>query len=377
MFGGRAWRFGRIGGVAIFVDPSVLVLGLLISVQTWQALSSPFRFPGLSPAGVAAFSALTATLFIGSILAHELAHAGMSLARGIPVRGVTLYMLGGATHQREAPKRPVDEFLVTVVGPVTTAALGAGFLLLHAAGRTAFSPPWRAVFGYLALVNLLMAGLNLLPGFPLDGGRLVLSGVWRATGDRERALRVAARIGQVVAGLIIAAGLALAFTADDLVFGLWAAFIGWFLYQAATAALTDGSRRRLLSLTTVAEVMSTPPPSVPAGMSVGAATDRYLRGHDGEAFPVVEDGHAVGFVSLRTVRGAAPDRPVREAMAGPEAVVEARPDEPMDAVAARLEERHVETVLVFDEGRLVGLIEPEDLRRMLRRHRTAARKGTP
>ena len=372
---GGGWRIGRVGGVPIFVQPSHLLLFLLIGLPVWEGLSDPYRFPQVGTGLAAGLAVATAILFSASILAHELAHAGVSLLRNVPVMGITLYMLGGLTHQRREPSLPVDEFMTTAAGPATTGLVGGAFLILHDAGQSAFPRPVLLILASLADWNFRIAILNLLPAFPLDGGRLVLSGVWRLTGDRGRALQIAARIGQVISGLLIAMGVALASTTGNLVYGLWAAFIGWFLFQAATSARSEGARRGLLRTTTAREIMSAPPPAVPSDMPVQVVTDRYLRGHDGEAFPVVAAGHVVGFVSSRTVRGVQPGRPVREAMAGPEAVIEAEPDERMDVIGERLGERRVQTVLVFDEGRLVGVIEPEDLTRMLRRRRIQARLG--
>ena len=363
---GRAWKLGRIGGIPLYADPSITIVAALLSFNLWLAFSDQARFPGLSQGVAVALSISTAVLFLLSILAHELAHAGMFRARGIRVKSITIYMLGGVTQALQEPASPADEFLTTVVGPATTAALGGLFLALHLIGRTDFSHPLRAMFGYLALVNLLMAGFNLLPGFPLDGGRLLLAGLWRATGDRYRAMHMAARVGQVVAAGIIALGVVLGIQRGDILFGVWPALIGWFLFRSATAAILELESRTMLRTATAGQVMSAPPPTVPADIPVSVATERYLLGHDGEAFPVMDDGHVVGFVSLRTAAPVPLDRPVREAMAGAGGVVESSPEESMEAVAARLRERSSQTVMVVQGGRLVGVIERDDLNRFFR-----------
>jgi Zn-dependent protease/predicted transcriptional regulator len=362
---GRGFKIGRIFGVEVRGDSSLLLLVALITINLREFFANPFRFPGLGGSSALALAALTSVLFVASILAHELAHALMFRARGIPVRGITLYMLGGVTQGEAEAKHPIDEFLVTFVGPLTTAILGVVFLLLH--GHMSFPHPSRSMFGYLAFLNLLMAVFNVLPGFPLDGGRMLLAGIWRLTGSRARATQIAARIGQAFAVLIMAAGIYLVLR--DGVAGIWPAIIGLFLFRSASAAVFEGVRQTMLEAATAADVMSAPPPTVPADLILSRATEIFLEGHDGEAFPVLEDGHVAGFISLRTAKDGWPSRPVREAMAPATTIVEVAPDERMDVVAERIAQRGVKTALVLDGGQLVGVIEPEDVNRFFRKLR--------
>jgi Zn-dependent protease/predicted transcriptional regulator len=360
------WRIGSIGGVEIRVDPSWGIIAVLFTFNFWLFYSERGRFPGLGSTGAGALAVLTAALFFGSVLGHELAHAGMSKVRGIPVSGITLFLFGGATHAKVDAKGPIDEFLITVVGPLTSAVIGGFFFLVHSLGPHTLTRPFSSMFGYLSFVNLILAVFNLLPGFPLDGGRLLRSGLWRAMG-LQRATYVAARVGQLVGLLIIAAGIGFAMWTGDALSFLWPAFIGWFLFRAASSSLVEGDRRRLLESTTARQVMNAPPPSIPANLQIAVAMERYLIGHEGEAFPVIEGGHVVGFVSPRTARAIPLDRQVREAMVEGRGVIEARPDESMDEVTERLGRQQGETVLVLDRGELVGVIEPQDLSRFLRR----------
>jgi Zn-dependent protease/predicted transcriptional regulator len=360
------WRVGRVGGVEIRVDPSWGIIAVLLTFNFWVFYADRGTFPTLGSASAGALAVLTAALFFGSVLAHELAHAGMSKLRRIPVEGITLFLFGGATHAKVDARGPADEFLITVVGPLTSGVVGVLFLLIHSLGPDVLSHPFSSMLGYLAFVNLLLAVFNLLPGFPLDGGRLLRSGLWRVMG-LPRATHIAARVGQAVGLLIAASGFLIAIRTDDLLGFLWPAFIGWFLFRAATASLVEGERSRLLRSTTAREVMSAPPPTIPADLQVAVALERYLAGHDGEAFPVMEGGHVVGFVSPRTARGVPLDRQIREAMVEGRGVIEAGPDETMDAITGRLGQQQSQTVLVLDQGRLVGVIEREDLSRFLRR----------
>jgi Zn-dependent protease/CBS domain-containing protein len=365
MFRG-GWRIARIGGVDIRVDTSWIVLVVLATVNMWLLYSDQSRFPDVTSGLAVALALLTVALFFCSLLGHELAHAVMCKVRRIPVSGITLFLFGGATHAKIESRGPGDEFLITVVGPLTTAAFGGLFLLLFRAGEGFLTRPIRSVFGYLAVVNLSMAVLNVIPGFPLDGGRLLRSAIWKATGSLARATWVAARVGQGVGLLFIVIGVGVAARYQEGI-GIWSALIGWFLFQAATATLAQGRRTNLLASVTAAQIMSPPPPTIDADTSVADAMDRHLMGHEGEAFPVIDDsGRVVGFVSFRTARGVPRDRRVRDAMIGTDGAVQAPPGERMDSVTERLGERMGRTVLVLDQGRLVGVIEPTDLNRFLR-----------
>lgn len=365
------WRLGRIAGVEVRVDPSWVVALALFTVIFWNRFADPIQFPGLAGGTALGLALVTSGLFFGSVLAHELAHATMSKARNIPVRDITLFMFGGATSAEIESRGPADEFLVTVVGPLTSLGIGAVFLLGHVLGRNSLPRPiWLGVFGITAYANVLIGLFNLLPGFPLDGGRLLRSALWRVTRSLDRATRVAARVGQAVALLIVGAGVWLGIRDGNLLDGLWPALVGSFLFRAAGATLAAAERQRLLSSATARQVMSSPPPSIPGDLPLGVATERYLRGHEGEAFPVVTDSGVAGFVSLRTAQGIPPDRPVAAAMVGLDGVTQAGPEELMSEVAARMGSGGRRTVLVLDAGRLLGVIEPEDLARYLRR-------GTP
>jgi Zn-dependent protease/predicted transcriptional regulator len=361
----RGWRIGRIGGVEIRVDPSLAIVAALIAFNLWASFSDRSQYPETSSLVAGGVALLTTLLFFGSILAHELAHAGMSKVRRIPVVGITLYMFGGATQASIESRGPADEFLVTVVGPGTSLALGALFLLAWSGVRDGGGHPIVSMFLDLGRANLLLGVFNLLPGFPLDGGRLLRSVVWRVTGSLARATRVAARSGQGMAAVIIGVGVFF-FVRDQNPLALWPALIGWFLFRAASSALAEGDRRRRLESATARQVMSPPPPTVPAELPVEEALHRYLTGHEGEAFPVVDSDRVVGFVSLGTIRGVPLDRPVREAMVGTRGTVEAGPSERLDLVADRLGTAESRTVLVVEDGTLVGVIEPEDVARFLR-----------
>ena len=344
------------------------ILAVLISYNLWPLFSDRFRFPELGSAAAFALSVLTSVLFVLSILAHELAHAIVFRLRGIPVLGVTLHMFGGVTQGGSEASRPWDEFIVAVAGPVTTGLLGAGFLIARSSLQSAEPDPWRLMFTYLGFLNVAIAVFNLLPGFPLDGGRVLLAGLWKLTGDRTRATMFAARIGQGVAILIGAAGLIDLVSAGN-VWSIWPLLVGLMMFQSSSAALAQTRRRAALEGATAGQVMSPPPPTIPAELPISVALERHLAGHDGEAFPVMDQGRVVGFISPRMARSVPLDRTVRDAMVGTETAAVAAADEPMGSLIQRIGGEQVQTILVMRDERLVGVIEPEDMDRFLRRRR--------
>src|SRR5260221_404175 len=174
---GTSWQVGRIAGIQVRVDSSWVVIALLITYSMY--LRFAFLYKDLSTGAAAGIAILAAVLFFGSILVHELAHALVSRARGIQVQDITLFLFGGATRARVESRGPGDEFLIAVVGPLTSVGVAALFWAVDVFARGALPRPLIGMFGYLAWVNLLLAGFNLVPGFPLDGGRLLRSVGWR------------------------------------------------------------------------------------------------------------------------------------------------------------------------------------------------------
>ena len=350
---GRSWRIGTIGGIPINVDSSWVWIAVLVVYSLWSRFDVSYGYVQTGPA--LAYAILGAALFFGSVFLHELAHAVVARASGIQVLGITLVFFGGFTSARSDEKGPGPAFAIAAVGPGTSLALGALYWALSNATVSA-GAPLSGLFGYVAFVNLLMAGFNVLPGLPLDGGRMLEAAVWRLTRSRERAAQVAAVAGMGVAGLLVAA--ALFFVSKNEPFlGIWLLIIASFIFQAARGSRQQIFLRKRLSAATVADAMDPPPPAVPADMTLSEALDRFLRGHEHEAFPVVEEGRVIGMVSFGSAREVGmhdPLRPARDAVIPLENVLTTSPDEPLDHVAARLGAG--QAALVLRDGALVGAI---------------------
>jgi Zn-dependent protease len=348
---GRGFRIVTIRGVPVNVDSSWIWIAVLAVYTLWSRFDA--RFPELSTGEALGFGALCAMLFFGSVFLHEGAHAVTARLSGIEVEGITLVFFGGFTSARSESRGPWPAFWIAGLGPATSLALGATFYVIaNVSERT----PITEAFAIVAAVNLFMAAFNVLPGLPLDGGRMLQSIVWGITRDQAKGTRVAAWGGMVVGALVIA--LAIREVVDQDLFGaVWLGLIGMFIFQGARASEQRIGLGRRLAAGTVADAMDPPPPAVPAELSLSETLDRFLRGHEGEAFPVVENGRVIGMISFKSARelGARdPLRPARDARIPLEQVLVARPEEPLDQVSDRLGSEGA--ALVLHDGTLVGAI---------------------
>jgi Zn-dependent protease/CBS domain-containing protein len=365
---GTSWRVGRIAGIEVRIDSSWAVIALLITYSMYLRLSG--LYPELSGGGAVGLAILSAVLFFGSVLVHELAHALVAQARGIRVQDITLFLFGGATRAKVDSRGPGDEFLIAVVGPLTSGLLAGLFGIVATLGRDVLSTPLAGTLGYLAWTNLLLAAFNLVPGFPLDGGRLLRSAIWKATGSIGRATRIASVAGQAVGWLLVAAGVA-SLLAGDLAGGIWFAFIGWFLVQAARSSYQELQLQQLLRGVEAEDVMAADLRRIPPELSLQEAVDDYFMRYDHGAFPVDEQGRTIGLLTLRGVRRVPreqwPTHRVRDHMVplGDQVVV--APDARMDGVVGKLQDGQAGRVLVVEDGEVVGIITPTDLTRWLRR----------
>src|SRR5215216_4153443 len=364
---GTSWRVARIAGVEVRIDSSWAVIALLITYSMYLRLSVLYR--ELDGGGAVGLAIGSAVLFFGSVLVHELAHALAAQARGIRVQDITLFLFGGATRARVDSRGPGDEFLIALVGPLTSGLLAGLFGIAAGLG---LSRSLAGTLGYLAWTNLVLAAFNLVPGFPLDGGRLLRAAIWKATGNLARATRVASVAGQGVGWLLVAAGVAW-LLAGDLAGGIWFAFIGWFLVQAARSSYQDLQLQQLLGGVEAEEVMAGDLVRIPPELSLQEVVDDYFMRYDHGGFPVEEQGRTIGLLTLRGVRRVPRQqwstRRVREHMVplGDQVVV--APDARMDGVVGKLQDSEAGRVLVVEGGEVVGIITPTDLTRWLRRWR--------
>jgi Zn-dependent protease len=258
-------RIGKIAGIDIYIHVSWIIILVLLTVSLaigWF----PQLYPGQSTATYWIVSLIAALLLFVSVLLHELAHSLVARRRGLPVKNITLFIFGGVSNIEQEPKDPGIEFQVAVVGPLTSLLIGAACFLLQLPLRGTNSPLEEILY-YLAVTNVLLGVFNLIPAFPLDGGRVLRSIIWKISGSMRQATRAASLTGQVIAYLFILLGIWLFFTVSILD-GIWIGFIGWFLLSSAQSANSQVMLASVFNGVTVGEVMNPKPATVPANDAI-------------------------------------------------------------------------------------------------------------
>lgn len=367
MFGTNAWSLGRVGGIEVRIDPSWSFIAALIAYSFYLILD--LQFEGIATASLIALAAVMALIFFASVLLHELAHSWLAVSRGVEVESITLFLFGGATKADLETEDPGDELVIAVVGPLTSLALAGVFWAVALAFGSGSVAGFAA--GHLGWINLALALFNLVPGFPLDGGRVLRSLVWRRTGNIVRATRIAARGGQLVGYGLIGVGILEIFFLRALVGGLWVIAIGWFLSQAAQASFLQLQMRRLLAEVPAAHVMSDGTAEIPGETSIQSAVDDYFMTHDFNAFPVSDGGDTVALLTMNAVKDVPRDNwSTQTARGAAEPLSEAytvSASEPLDEVVGKMMSGDLRRVVVFEDGKVVGIITPRDLSRWLQR----------
>jgi Zn-dependent protease len=360
-------KLGRVVGFPLAMNWSVLVIAWLL---TWSLAtgSFPYEAPGHSDGTYWAVGLAAAVVFFGSLLAHELAHALVARRHGVEVKGLTLWLFGGVARLGGDPPTPRADFRIAAAGPATSLALAAGFGLV-AGGLQLVGVAHIAVVAarWLSGINAMLGVFNLVPGAPLDGGRLLRAFLWHRHGDQVRAAVTAARAGAVVAYGLIGLGL-LEFLAGASVGGLWLVFIGWFVLGAARAEEAHVLTRDALGGLRVVDVMSPRPIVAPGWITAGEFIERYLLGSRHSAYPVEGfDGGIAGLVTLAQLRRVPPaqretTRVVDIAIAIPDVAI-AAPRDSLVSVLDRLTPDAGGRALVLDHGELVGILTPTDIAR--------------
>ncbi|WP_155371504.1 site-2 protease family protein [Catellatospora vulcania] len=364
-------RLGSIAGIPVGVHWSVLLIMLLLG-QGLATAVLPTGAPGGSTGAYWIVAGAVTVLFLGSLLAHELSHAIVARHYGVSVRRITLWLLGGMAELESEPPHARADLFVALAGPL--ASLGAAAVFGAAAGGlylTGMAPLAWVALAWLALVNAVLAVFNLLPGAPLDGGRVLRAALWWWRGDRAFAARTAARAGMVVSILMIVGGtLQVLWLAD--IGGLWLVLLGWFLLFAGQAEQADTRLRTALSGVLVRDAM-VPPPVVGyvsqrlEDFIAVAATHRPA-----DAYPVLDpDGRPAGLVTLFSLARLSPaqrtDKTLRDVRFPLARLAVLSPDDPLEEAARRILASRLPS-LVIDQGILIGLITPADLNRTIDLH---------
>lgn len=354
--------FGKIFGIPIGVHSSWFLVAALI---TWSLAGGyfPQEYPTWGSATYWIVGAITAALFFASVLVHELGHSIVALREGVPVRGITLFIFGGVAQIGSEPPTAGAEFRIAIAGPVTSFALAGLFGLL---GLTAtINPVAAAPAVYLGRINLLLAGFNLIPGFPLDGGRVLRAALWQYAGNFRQATRWATTVGRGVAYLFILIGVGQMFLTGSFLNGLWIAFIGWFLNNAAEASNQQAMLRESLAGVTAQDVMTEQCPTVPGDLQLDRLVNEHILGTGQRCFFVSGHYGLEGLITLHNIKSTPRDRwdevTANEVMTPTDTLQWVRPEDDAFSVLRRMDEADVNQLPVMENGYLLGMITRENL----------------
>lgn len=351
----------QIWGIPIRIHVSwLLVFGLV----AWSLAAGyfPHEYPGWATGTYWAVGAVTALVFFASILIHELGHCWVALRNRIPIRSITLFVFGGIAQIAREPGTPAVEARVAIAGPVTSFVLaglfGGSWLVVRDVPALAAPAIW------LARINFMVAAFNLVPGFPLDGGRLFRALVWRFTGSLRRASRASSAVGQAVAFGFIGWGVLTALD-GNVIGGMWIALIGWFLQNAAAASYAESNLRELLRDVTVGQVMTSDCRRVERDVPLDRVVREEVLGAGRRCFVVTEAGRMVGLLTLHEIKGVPPTQRATvtagEAMTPVEKVTAVGPKADLLTTLETMDDADVAQMPVVEAGELLGMIAREQV----------------
>jgi Zn-dependent protease/CBS domain-containing protein len=351
----------EIWGIPIRIHLSWLfVFGLV----AWSLAAGyfPHEYPGWTAGTYWAVGAITALIFFASILIHELGHCWVALRNRIPIRSITLFVFGGIAQIAREPDAPAVEARVAIAGPITSFVLAGLFAGTWLVVRDV--PALAAPAIWLARINFMVAAFNLVPGFPLDGGRLFRAVVWRVTGSLRRASRAASAVGQAVAFGFIGWGIMTAL-AGNVIGGMWIALIGWFLQNAAAASYAETNLRELLRDVTVAQVMTPDCRRVERDVSLDRIVREEVLGAGRRCFVVTDAGRMVGLLTLHEIKGVPPAQRTTvtagEVMTPAEKVTAVAPKADLLTALETMDDADVAQMPVVEAGELLGMIAREQV----------------
>jgi len=359
----------RVAGIQVRVDPSWFLIFLLI----WWSLSAGY-FPRTQPEASAAQTwiagLLAALFFFVSLLLHELSHSVVARRAGHEVRSITLFLFGGAAEMTSEPENPATEFRIAIAGPLASFALALFFWVAGRLLPAATPDLLLGVLGYLAWINLALGVFNLLPGFPLDGGRILRALLWWRTGSLRRASRVATQAGKGLGlGLALLGGIQI--FSGALVGGIWLVLVGLFARGLAETSYQSLILRQLLAEVSVEDVMVREPVTVPADLTLDRLIDDYILGHGFRGFPVVEGARAIGLISVERLRAVPPEQRaqqrVRDQLEPVDEDHSVAPETPLLEAIGKMGRVGAQRLLVLRPGspELVGLLTKSGLARFV------------
>lgn len=367
-------RIGRIAGIEIAIHYTWFLIFILI---TWSLAAGyfPVQYKGWEMWVYWITAAVAALLLFFSVLFHEVAHSLVARSQGLPVKNITLFLLGGISNLENEPEKPGVEFAVAIVGPLASVLLAGIFKLIDILGYTEAGPV-KAVVDYMVMLNILLAAFNILPGFPLDGGRVLRSIIWGTTSDLKKATTIATVVGQIFGWILIIGGLIIALT-GDFMGGIWTVLIGWFLNGAAEASRRELELRSIWLNVRVASVMNDRPETVEPSAPVSVLVNDIFIKRGVRVVPVTYDGLLQGIVTIADIKKIMPsDWPITSVgkiMTGlPLKTV--RPEDNISTAVQQMAENGFDQLPVVVGDRLVGMLSRADIIRYVQVHYELGRR---
>jgi Zn-dependent protease/CBS domain-containing protein len=366
---GSGIPIGKAFGIAIKLHYSWFIVFVLVA---WSLTAGyfPTEYPGWGLAISIVAGVVTSLLFFGSVLAHELMHSIVAKSAGIPIRGITLFIFGGVSQMGQEPEKPQDEFRMAIAGPLTSLVLGGIFLAIWFFLK-GLPEVVTAIASWLGWINIFLAGFNLVPGFPLDGGRVLRSLLWWRSQNLRSATKIASNVGRAVGYIFIFAGIWFIFQGNWFN-GLWLALIGWFLQSAAAGSYKQLALQETLRRHKVAEAMTTDCPMVSPETTIERLVQANILPSGRRCFPVVNNNGILGLVTIQDVKSVPRDqwitRTVREAMTPFNKLKTVGPEENLATVMQMLAEENINQVLVVKDNNIIGMVARDNLLTFINLH---------
>jgi Zn-dependent protease/predicted transcriptional regulator len=358
---GGSLNLGKIFDIQVRLHFSWFIIFLLVTVS----LVSPNWSYWLSWV----MGIITSILFFASVLAHELAHSLVGRANDIPVRSITLFIFGGIAHMSREARKASAELKMAAAGPACSLALGILFGIIWFLTRGTLESVAEMV-GWLAIINVALAVFNLIPGFPLDGGRVFRSLVWRFSGDYQRSTQIATRLGQGIGYAFIAGGIAIMFLFGEWLSGLWLAFIGWFLQGTASMSYRQAQWREALRGITVSQLMTSDYIAVPPGITVSQLVQEHVMPRGQHLFLVTEGEKLRGILTMQNIKSVPQakwdETRVEQIMVPAKKLKTASPEQDALSVVEQMEESEINQMPVASGGKVIGVVSRDSLLRFLR-----------
>ena len=364
---GGGFSLGRIFGIEVRLHFTWFIIFFLVTISlAWQVFPSQYSW---SLWAYWIVGLVTSLLFFASVLAHELAHSLVGRANGVPIKSITLFIFGGVAQMTKEVTKASAELKMAAAGPACSLAIGGLFGLIWLLTKGTVSSI-AEMTSWLAWINVAVAVFNMIPGFPLDGGRVLRSLVWRFTGNYQRSSQIATWLGRGVAYAFILGGILIVFLLQDWLGGLWLAFIGWFLENAASASYHQVQRREALRELTASQMMTSDYGVVPPNITISQLVQGYVLAKGHHLFLVGEEGRFNGILSLQSIKSVPQSSwdmtPVEKITVPVDRLKAASPEQDALSVVEQMDENDLHQMPVISENRIIGLITRESLLRFLR-----------